>query len=141
MAGAILLIAWGLIDTHRIRHILRNNRQETVILLVTFISTLVVALEFAIYLGVILSLILYLRRTSRPRLMEVAPRNLTPALDLRSVSRYNLATCPKMKLVRIDGSIFFGATDYVQQSLKDVSANMSRGNHFLIVAPVSISSI
>jgi MFS superfamily sulfate permease-like transporter len=46
-----------------------------------------------------------------------------------------------MKLVRIDGSIFFGATDYVQQSLKDVSANMSRGNHFLIVAPVSISSI
>lgn len=133
MAGAILLIAWGLIDIRHIRHILRHNSQETLILLVTFISTLVIELEFAIYLGVILSLVLYLRRTSRPRLMEVAPRNLTPALDLRSVARYNLATCPKMKIVRIDGSIFFGATDYIQQSLKEFSANMSRGNYLLIV--------
>ncbi|SFI24279.1 sulfate permease, SulP family [Modicisalibacter xianhensis] len=133
MAGAILLIAWGLIDSHHIRHILRHNRQESVILLVTFTSTLVIELEFAIYLGVILSLVLYLRRTSRPRLMEVAPRNLAPALDLRSVSRYNLATCPRMKIVRIDGSIFFGATDYIQQSLKDFSAPMGRGDYLLIV--------
>lgn len=133
MAGAILLIAWGLIDGRHIRHILRHNRQEAVILLVTFISTLTIELEFAIYLGVILSLVLYLRRTSRPRLMEVAPRNLSQALDLRSVSRYDLATCPQMKIVRIDGSIFFGATDYIQQCLKDFSASMKRDNYLLVV--------
>nr|WP_269476073.1 SulP family inorganic anion transporter [Halomonas sp. MCCC 1A13316] len=133
MAGAILLIAWGLIDRLHIRHILRHNRQESVILLVTFTSTLIIELEFAIYLGVILSLVLYLRRTSRPRLIEVAPKSSTPGLDLRSVSRYNLATCPRMKIVRIDGSIFFGATDYIQQSLLDFTAPLDRGDHLLIV--------
>lgn len=132
MAGAILLIAWGLIDTHHIRHILRHHRQESFILVVTFISTLIIELEFAIYLGVILSLVFYLRRTSRPRLMEVAPRYLTPVLDSRSVNRYNFATCPRIKIVRIDGSIFFGAADYIQQSLENYSTNMNRGDYLLI---------
>lgn len=105
MAGAILLIAWGLIDDRHIRHILRRNRQEALILLVTFVSILAIELEFAIYLGVILSLALYLRRTSRPRLMEVAPRNLTPALDLRSVGRYDLATCPQKGRISVEENV------------------------------------
>jgi len=36
------------------------------VLAVTFLATLLVELEFAIYVGVILSLLLYLNRTSHP---------------------------------------------------------------------------
>ncbi len=121
MAGAILLIAWGLIDQHHIRKILRSNKQEVAIFLVTFLATLIVELEYSIYLGVMLSLILYLQRTSRPRIMEVAPKSFDYGTELRSIERFNLEQCPKLKLLRIDGSIFFGATDHIQQTLQSYS--------------------
>ncbi|MFT2111011.1 SulP family inorganic anion transporter [Marinomonas sp. 2405UD68-3] len=133
MAGAILLIAWNLIDSHHISQILRSNKQEAAILIVTFVSTLVVELEFSIYLGMLLSLIFYLKRTANPRIMEVAPKSLEQGTDLRSISRFNLSECPQIKIVRVDGSIFFGAIDHIQKTLADLSANLPEKTHLLIM--------
>lgn len=118
MAGAILLIAWGLIDKVHIEQILKSNRQEASIFLVTFLSTLIVELEFAIYLGVITSLILYLRRTSAPTVMHVAPLSVDGETELRSVERFNLPTAPHLKILRIDGSVFFGSVTHIQKQIQ-----------------------
>ncbi len=132
MAGSILLISWNLIDKHHIRQILRSNKQEASILIVTFLATLIVELEFSIYLGVILSLIFYLKRTSRPTLMEVAPKPGSTATDLRSIQRFQLAECPQLKIVRIDGSIFFGAVNHVQKTLAELNDRFTEHHHILI---------
>ncbi|MEY3037543.1 MAG: hypothetical protein RL143_110, partial [Pseudomonadota bacterium] len=87
------------------------------VLLVTFIATLFVQLEFAIYLGVILSMVTYLKRTSKPNVMQVAPQSIYPGTDLRSVKRFNLNECPGVRFLRVDGSIFFGATDHILNEL------------------------
>ncbi|GGO86961.1 sulfate transporter [Marinobacterium nitratireducens] len=141
MAGAILLIAWNLIDFHHIRGILRTNRNEALVLGVTFFATLFVELEFAIYIGVILSLVMYLRRTSRPTVMEVAPIQNHPERRIRNVGRYDLAQCPQLKIVRIDGSLFFGAIDHVQQRIRRLSEEagvqlliVGKGINFIDVA-------
>ena len=131
MAGAILLIAWGLIDKHHISQIIRSDRQEAAVLLVTFSATLFVELEFAIYLGVCLSLIFYLRKTSRPRIMEVSPKTFDSGTDLRSVSRFGLDTCPQIKVLRIDGSIFFGAVDHIQEQLETFTQPKHANSHLL----------
>jgi len=55
MAGILLLVAYSLVDIHHIKRIIRTSRPEAVILLTTFLATLLVELEFAIYVGVILS--------------------------------------------------------------------------------------
>jgi len=133
MAGAILLIAWRLIDTHHIVQIFRSNKQETAVLLVTFFATLIVQLEFAIYLGVCLSLILYLRKTSRPRIMEVAPKSLEEGTDMRSIERFDLSACPQLTILRIDGSIFFGAVDHIQQHLQQFIQDSGNNRHLLIL--------
>lgn len=132
MAGGIMLIAWNLIDFHHIGQLIRHNRQETIILIVTISATLFVALEFAIYAGVLLSLALYLKRTSRPTVMEVAPLQDHPRHHIRNVHRYALEQCPQLKILRIDGSLFFGATDHVQQRLRVFSS--SPGVKVLIIA-------
>ncbi|MCW8883976.1 MAG: SulP family inorganic anion transporter [Motiliproteus sp.] len=133
MAGAILLIAANLIDFHHIKQILRSNRQEATVLAVTFFSTLIVELEFAIYLGVILSLTLYLRRTSKPRVMEVAPKSFEYGTDLRSIQRFQLEECPQLKILRIDGSIFFGAVDHIQRTLQKHSTEWGEDKPILLV--------
>ncbi|TNH14126.1 SulP family inorganic anion transporter [Halomonas sp. BL6] len=131
MAGGILLIAWNLIDFHHIRQLIRTSRQEALILATTIIATLLVALEFAIYIGLLLSLALYLKRTSRPTVVEVAPRPDHPRRHIRNAQRYALNQCPQLKILRIDGSLFFGASDYVQRRLRSLSAKP--GTRVLII--------
>ncbi|MDN3522913.1 SulP family inorganic anion transporter [Halomonas ramblicola] len=121
MAGGILLIAWNLIDFRHIGQLVRASRHEAMILVATIAATLLVALEFAIYIGVLLSLLLYLKRTSRPTVVEVAPRQDHPRRHIRNVRRYGLAQCPQLKILRIDGSLFFGASDHVQRGLRALS--------------------
>lgn len=131
MAGAILLIAWNLIDFQHIRAILAANRNEALVLVVTVLATLFVELEFAIYIGVILSLVMYLRRTSRPTVMQVAPIQDHPERRIRNVGRYGLAQCPQLKIVRVDGSLFFGAIDHVQQCIRRLTEET--GTQLLII--------
>ena len=64
MAGILFLVAWNLIDFKEIAHILKASKRETSVLLITFLSALFLELEFAIFAGVLLSLVLYLSRVS-----------------------------------------------------------------------------
>ncbi len=131
MAGILLLVAWGLIDFHHIKHIIRASRSETAILATTFFSTLFIELEFAILLGVILSLIVYLNRTSRPRIHTLVPN---PSDEHRTFTAATLPgdECPQLKVVRIDGSLFFGAVNHVQESLQGLEQRTPGQNCLLI---------
>ena len=115
MAAILFLVAWGLIDFHAVRNILRTSRAETAVLAVTFFSTLFLELEFAIMAGVLLSLGLYLNRTSRPKLVSRVPDPSAPGRDF--VTNPALPECPQFKLARLDGSLFFGAVSHVSEGL------------------------
>jgi len=132
MAGILFIVAWGLIDFHHIRKIIKTSRSETTILGVTFFSTLLLELEFAILLGVILSLVVYLNRTSKPRIYSRAP---DPHLPKRKFSSDpNLAECPQLKLLRIDGSLFFGAVQYVAEKFIQLRRENPQQKHLLLLS-------
>ena len=132
MAGVLFLVAWGLFDWHHIGQILRSSRAESAVLVVTFISTLVMQLEFAIYLGVLLSLMVYLSRTSRPGLDDVKP---DPEPGRYHFSHdTGLPDCPQLKMLRLNGSLFFGAIDHVEGELTAVDERCPTQKHLLLVA-------
>jgi SulP family sulfate permease len=72
MGGVILLVAYNLVDFHHISQVLTFSKSESSVLLATFFATLFLELEFAIYLGVLLSLILFLAKTSTPKIPTLA---------------------------------------------------------------------
>jgi SulP family sulfate permease len=117
MGGVILLVAYGLIDFHHIWETLTKSRSETAILLVTFFATLFLELEFAIYLGVLLSLILFLARTSRPDIVTLAPDSHDSGDSLINVESKPVSECPQLKIIRIDRAIYFGSVNYIQSRL------------------------
>jgi SulP family sulfate permease len=133
MAGILFLVAWGLIDFHHIAAIVRASRSETAILVTTFLSTLFLELEFAIYAGVILSLVLYLTRTSRPPVLALAPNRDDPR-DAFFSGASGLPECSQLKVVEVHGSLFFGAIDHVQQRLLEIDATEPEHRHVLLVA-------
>ncbi len=132
MAGILFLVAWGLIDFEEIIHVLKTSRAESAILLVTFASTLFLALEEAIIIGVLLSLSLYLSRTSKP---QVRVRTPDPYNSKRKFTDgENAPQCPQVRFVRIDGSLFFGATSHIRETLAAQDQANPQQKHVAIVA-------
>lgn len=132
MAGILFLVAWGLIDWHHIHTILHTSKGETAVLSVTFLATLFVELEFAIYIGVLLSLLLYLNKTSQPLVEAVVPDPETSAR--KSVpTQGQFPECPQLKLLRLHGSVFFGAVNHVQGELMQVDALQPEQRHVLLL--------
>ncbi|MHA3734121.1 SulP family inorganic anion transporter [Pseudomonas sp. Eth.TT006] len=98
MAGSILLIAWGLVDHRGIRALLRVSHAEFVVMALTCLATLLLELQTAIYAGVLASLFFYLKRTSQPRVQHWRDG--------------------EDDVLRVGGSIFFGASHYLQVRLQ-----------------------
>ncbi|MCO7575124.1 MULTISPECIES: SulP family inorganic anion transporter [Pseudomonas] len=94
MAGSILLICWGLVDHRGIRALFRVSRAEFLVMSLTCIATLLLELQTAIYAGVLASLFFYLKRTSQPRVQHSSEGDAD--------------------ILRVGGSIFFGASHYLQ---------------------------
>ena len=131
MAGLLFLVAWSLIDFRHIVAIAKASRAETVILWVTLVGTLI-NLEKGIFFGVLISLMFYLYRTSRPQVKAVVP-DAAPG-SYHYISAEGHKECPQLKMVRVNGSVFFGAVDHVQQALHEIDERNPQQKHALIVA-------
>lgn len=131
MAGILFLVAWGLIDFHHIQQLHRISRQESVVLWVTLIGTLF-DLEKGIFLGVALSLALYLYRTSRPTLEAVVPDS--DADSYHYVAANGRPECPQIKMMRLNGSIFFGAVSHLQQQVQELTEKSPKHKHLVLMA-------
>ncbi len=129
MGGIILMVAYYLIDLHHIRTIVRTSREETAVMLATFLATLFLDLEFAIYIGVFLSLMLYLNRTAHPRIVNMVPNTGATGPPLIEQD----TECSYLKIIRIDGPLFFGAVNHVSEYLYNIDRNLVRKRNVLII--------
>lgn len=139
MAAILFLVAWGLIDFASIRNIVRASRPETAVLALTFAATLLLELEFAILAGVMLSLLVYLNRTSRPHMRSLVPdpRHATRKM---AVTEKGMAECPQLKILRVEGSIYFGAVNHVGVHF-DTLREVSPGQKNLLLLSKSINFV
>ena len=135
MAGVILLVAYNLIDFKNIKKTFTYSKSESVIFTATFLATLLFELEFAIYLGVLLSLMLFIAKTSTPDVHTLAFGTPPGEGDrrLQSIRKAPLVQCPQLKIIRIDMSIYFGSINHIQKQISQIVDNQ-RIYHILIVA-------
>jgi SulP family sulfate permease len=134
MGGIILLVAYNLVDFHHIKLTLTLSKSETAILLTTFFATLFLELEFAIYMGVLLSLIFFLAKTSTPQIPTLS-YDEPPDNEFRtlvSIDQKPVKQCPQVKIIRIDMSIYFGSINHIQNRINQISDN-ERIYHILII--------
>jgi SulP family sulfate permease len=132
MAGVLFLVAWGLIDFKEIGHVLKSSKRETSVLLVTLLSAMFLELEFAIFAGVLLSLVLYLERVSKPNIVTRVPdqRLYKHAFS----SDPDLPECKQLKIIRIDGSLFFGSVNHLQEQFDRIRDKNPEKKHLAIIA-------
>lgn len=138
MAGVLFLVAWGLFDFHHIAVIWRSSRSESAVLLLTFAATMVLHLEEAILLGVALSLLFFLMRTAQPAIRVLLPdaAHNRKFLEVRP----GQAECPQIKIVRIEGVLYFGVVNAVARALQGFF-DQHRGQKRLLLMSKSINFI
>jgi SulP family sulfate permease len=130
MAGVLFLVAYGLIDFTHISKILRASKAETIVFTVTLVGTLL-DLEKGIFFGMLLSLLLYLYRTSRPVIREALPAPGPTSYHFEP--RMGAPGCCQLKMLFLDGAIFFGAVDSVERTLRLYDQDNPDFKHILIL--------
>lgn len=135
MAAILFIVAWGLIDFQHIEEIIRRHRRERIILAMTFIGTLV-DLEKGIFLGILVSLIFYLSRTSQPAIQERAPATAGFGDPRRKFIEAGAQApgCPQIAFLRVRGSIYFGAVDHVRNHLHHVDEASPKKKWVMLLA-------
>jgi SulP family sulfate permease len=116
----IICVAVSLIHGRNIRICLQATGSDALTFLVTFGATLMVPLHVAIFTGVGVSLMLYLRKASRPSLVEYEfnqEGHLTEAAD--PAHRQN----PAISIVHVEGELFFGAAELFRTQVQQACAD------------------
>lgn len=120
LGGILLVIAWGMIDRTAIRLCLVATRVDRTVLLVTFGSALLLDLEQAVFLGVLLSLALFLYKESHPRVVRIDK-------DSAVLAPYPWARdCPHMNVYFIEGTLFFGAISELERQLHEQESTSAK---------------
>lgn len=122
MGGIILLVAINLIDFKEIKVIFTKSRIESVILTITFLATLVFHLEYAIYLGIIISVLYYLKKTSDPVINEITIEKDLTSRRFRKIPTVEKNSCPQLKVLKVEGPVFFGGLEHLDVFLSKYHA-------------------
>ena len=132
MAGIILLVAWRLIDWAELRHV-AGSGSEAVIAAATFLTTLFISLEFAIYVGVLLSVLFFIRAASRPLIAVGVPDPASPRRMFVDAAPHHLRECPQMMIARLDGPLFFGSVEFVRRQFRRFERERPGQRHMLFI--------
>jgi SulP family sulfate permease len=116
---AVLVIAIGisLLNKHAIRIVTRATKSDAVVFGTTFISGLIMPLDSAIYIGVGISIILFLKKVARPEMVEYA---FNEEGHLAEVETPEQRGTPEVSIVHVEGELFFGAADLFQDQMRRI---------------------
>jgi len=128
LAGVLMVVAYQMIQTEDIKRAIRATKSDAAVLMVTFLSTLFLHLEFAVYVGVLLSIGLHLAETAHPRIHSSVPDPKTG----RMVGTARGRICCQMDIVTVEGAVFFGSVTFVLEDLERRLRNHPRMANLLI---------
>lgn len=137
VGGLLLWVAWSLVDVPEWRRVLRLDRGEAAVASATALMMLVLPLEQAVLGGVGVSLVFYLYRTSRPAMRTMGFARGTKGDATRQMVVMDGTAhpeCPQLKLLRMEGAIYFGAVAHVADHLRALREAPVPQPHLLVMA-------
>ena len=120
LSALVIGIACSLINWKNIRICLRSTPDDAIVIIVTFCATLLTRLDYAIFIGVALSITLFLRKASTPYLVEY---EINDTGDLAELGEKRQRPNPAISIVHVEGDLFFGAADLFRTQVQRTTAD------------------
>jgi SulP family sulfate permease len=115
LAALVIALSFSLFNLRNIRICLRSTSDDAVVLVTTFIATLLAPLHVAIFIGVAVSISLFLRKASRPHLVEY---EFSDEGELREMGEKRKRPIPAISIVHVEGDLFFGAAELFRTQIQ-----------------------
>jgi sulfate permease, SulP family len=119
LAALVTCVAFSLLNKRQLRVSLYATRSDAIVFLATFLATLFVPLHVAIFTGIGISVMLYLRKASRPQLVEYAFNDEGQLAEAEMGQRQN----PSISIVHVEGDLFFGAAELFRTQVQRTCAD------------------
>ena len=119
LSGVLIVVAWNMISKRQIKIIFSSSRSDIAVFLITLISCLFLKIEYAVFVGVILSFVVIINYISVPRILEVVPSPFSR--KLLAVSRTKHSTCPQITIFEMFGEFFFGSIQEIGEKIKTLT--------------------
>lgn len=131
LAAVIVVAVASLVDFKTFKDSWLYNKADAVSLVATFGAVLTLGVEMGIVAGAVISIVLYLWRTSRPHMAIVG--RVGQSEHFRNVLRHEAQTDPKVLMVRVDESLYFANTAYLEDQLLAHVADNAEIDHLVLI--------
>lgn len=118
LAALLLVSAASIVNKQQLLVCLKATRSDAFVLVTTMLACIFFSLDIAFYIGVSLSIILYLKKASIPQLVEY---DVDEFGDLKNIDFSNLNGQKEIRVIKVEGELFFGAADLFQHTLKAIA--------------------
>lgn len=146
LAGVLWVTAWSMIKRERMARIWRASLASRHLLIATFLATLILPLEWAIFLGVGLGLLLHLGQNARAR---VRFWRVGPGLKVEALERLDGLDAQDTLIVEVSGSFHYAAVQQFREELAQelpaqparVIFDLSHAHHMRFAAVLALEQL
>lgn len=133
LAATIIVAVLSLVDFGALVRAWRYSRTDFAAMATTIGLTVLAGVETGIVAGVVLSLALFLYRTSRPHSAVVGL--LAGTQHFRNVDRHDVITSSNLVTLRVDESLYFANARYLEDRVYALVAARTGLEHFVLMCP------
>ena len=112
LAGILIMVSYNMSEFRSIKWLVKNPKSDFIVMLVTFILTVLFDLTIAIEVGLLLAIILFLKRTNESTTVQSFTSELDPSynndIQLHGQDLESLKIPLYTEVYEIDGPYFFG---------------------------------
>lgn len=131
LSSIIIVAVLSLLDFSPLRKAWKYSRPDFAAVAVTILMTLVFGVKTGVSAGVILSLALHLYRTSKPHIAVVG--RVPGSEHFRNIHRHDVETCPRILTIRIDESLYFANSRFLEDYVLDAAADSPELKHVILM--------
>jgi SulP family sulfate permease len=136
LAGVLLISSYRMVDRKEIIRIVQGARGDSAIMVITFLATLFLPLQFAVLSGILISFAVYIMNTSVPKVIPVFPvdnfSHFAPKQDA--------LPCNQLVILDILGDIYFGASNHIEEAIyKHLETHPSQ--RYILLRMLSVNHI
>lgn len=116
LAAVLVTVAWDMSGWKTIRHVFQGPKSDWSVMLLTFALTVILDLTVAVYMGVVLASLLFMRRMSDITQIRGGATEASEALA--DLPLHGASVPDGVQIFSINGPLFFGVADRFQRTLE-----------------------
>jgi SulP family sulfate permease len=121
LAGVLVIVAYNMSEWRTFKNLLRGQKSDVAVLIATFLLTVIFDLTIAIEIGLLLALVLFLRRISETTQISIFKHDVEKQEFIEGNTEVEKLVLPKgVEVYEIEGPFFFGVANKFEETMKQL---------------------